>query len=110
MIVDPAVPATMPPHITANTGMNVLAHAVEAFTSTGASNYTDVIALKAIEMVCEYLPKAYENGDDMVVREKINFNTYGLSLHEIALRFTAYFEGVHSCIVGTSNLNHLKEI
>lgn len=41
--------------------------------------------------------------------KKMSFDTQGLNLHEIALRFTAYLEGVHSCIVGTSNLEHLQE-
>lgn len=71
-IVDPKIPATMPAHITANTGMDVLAHAVEAFVSTAASDYSDALALKAIEMVFEYLPKAVSNGDDMVAREKMH--------------------------------------
>jgi alcohol dehydrogenase class IV len=71
-IVDPKIPATMPPHITVNTGMDVLAHAVEAFVSTAASDYSDALALKAIEMVFEYLPKAVSNGDDMVAREKMH--------------------------------------
>jgi alcohol dehydrogenase class IV len=71
-VIDPAIPATMPPHITANTGMDVLAHAVESFTSTGASDYSDALALKAIKMVFNYLPKAYNDGDDLEAREKMH--------------------------------------
>ena len=71
-IIDPQIPATMPPQITANTGMDVLAHAVESFTSTNASDYTDALSLKAIEMVFEYLPRAYKNGNDMEAREKMH--------------------------------------
>jgi alcohol dehydrogenase class IV len=71
-IIDPQIPATMPSHITANTGMDVLAHAVESFVSTNASEYTNPLALRAIELVFEYLPKAVENGDDMEAREKMH--------------------------------------
>ena len=71
-IVDPQIPATMPSHITANTGMDVMAHAVESLVSTNASDYTDPYAVKAIDLVFKYLPKAVENGDDMVAREKMH--------------------------------------
>ena len=71
-IVDPKIPATMPPHITANTGMDVMAHAVEAFVSTAATDYTDPLALKAIELVFEYLPEAAANGDNLEAREKMH--------------------------------------
>lgn len=71
-IVDPEIPATMPPAITANTGMDVMAHAVEAFVSTNASDYTDPLALRAIDLVYNYLPAAVEDGKDIEVREKMH--------------------------------------
>ena len=71
-IVDPEIPSTMPSHITANTGMDVMAHAVESFVSTNASDYTDPLAMKAIKLVFDYLPTAVENGDDMEAREKMH--------------------------------------
>ncbi len=71
-IVDPEIPATMPPHITANTGMDVMAHAVEAFVSINASDYTDPLALRAIEMVFEYLPLAVADGKNLKAREKMH--------------------------------------
>src|SRR6056297_70993 len=71
-IVDPQIPATMPPHITANTGMDVMAHAVESLVSTNASDYTDPYAVRAIDLVFKYLPKAVENGEDMEAREKMH--------------------------------------
>jgi len=67
-ILDPAIPATMPAHITANTGMDVMAHAVEAIASTAATAFTDPYAVQAIKMVMENLPIAYSEGDNMDAR------------------------------------------
>ncbi len=71
-IVDPEIPSTMPSHITANTGMDVLAHAVESFVSTDASDYTKPLAIQAIEIVFEYLPVAVDDGDNMEARGKMH--------------------------------------
>ncbi|NCD33345.1 MAG: iron-containing alcohol dehydrogenase [Spartobacteria bacterium] len=67
-ILDPALPAAMPPAVTANTGMDVMAHAIEAVASTAASSYTDPLAMEAIKLVYEFLPVAYAKGDDMEAR------------------------------------------
>ncbi|NLP45618.1 MAG: iron-containing alcohol dehydrogenase [Epulopiscium sp.] len=71
-ILDPEIPAKMPPHITANTGMDVLAHAIEAWVSTTASNYTDALALRAIQLVFKNLPTAVANGEDLDAREAMH--------------------------------------
>lgn len=71
-IVDPEIPSKMPPLITAQTGMDVMTHAVEAYVSTSADDYTSPHALKAIELVFENLKKAYDNGDDLEAREKMH--------------------------------------
>ncbi|PAB61082.1 iron-containing alcohol dehydrogenase [Anaeromicrobium sediminis] len=71
-ILDPQLPAKMPPHITANTGMDVLAHAIEAWVSISATSYTDPIALEAIKLVFDKLPAAYENGADMEARKDMH--------------------------------------
>lgn len=71
-IVDPIIPAKMPKHITANTGMDVLAHSTEALVSTAANDYTDALAIHAIKMVFEYLPIAYNEPDNLEAREKMH--------------------------------------
>lgn len=61
-IVDPQLAETMPPTLTAHTGMDALTHAIEAYVSTMNSPFTDPLAIKAIQMVFDQLPDSY-NGD-----------------------------------------------
>lgn len=70
-IVDPALAETMPPKLTAHTGMDALTHAIEAYVSTLNSPFTDPLALKAISMVFDYLPDSY-NGC-MAAREQMHY-------------------------------------
>ncbi|MGI5957908.1 MAG: iron-containing alcohol dehydrogenase [Massiliimalia sp.] len=58
-IVDPDLAETMPPKLVAHTGMDALTHAIEAYVSTVASPFTDPLAIKAIQMVMQYLPASY---------------------------------------------------
>ena len=71
-ILDPALPALMPPSVTANTGMDVMAHAVEALASTAATSFTDPYALEAIRLVLDNLAAAYAEPGDMVARANMH--------------------------------------
>lgn len=72
-IIDPQFVMSLPKSATVDTGLDVLTHALEAYVSVMASDYTDGLALQAIGMVFEYLPRAYKNGaTDTVAREKMH--------------------------------------
>lgn len=71
-LLDPAIPAKMPDWITANTGMDVMAHAVEAYVSTSATCYTDPLAYEAIKLVLAFLPTAYVDGENVEAREAMH--------------------------------------
>jgi len=68
-IVDPALMVTIPPHVTASTGLDVFCHAFESYLHVNASPYTDLLALEAIRLVAEYLPTAVEDGSNVEARE-----------------------------------------
>jgi acetaldehyde dehydrogenase/alcohol dehydrogenase len=72
-IVDSTFTMNLPASVTADTGMDVLTHATEAYVSTLASDFTDGLCLQAIKMVFDYLPRAVKDGkNDPEAREKMH--------------------------------------
>ncbi len=71
-IVDPDMMMNAPKGLTSASGIDALTHSLEAIASMLATDYTDSLALRAIKMIFEYLPRAYDNGpNDPVAREKM---------------------------------------
>lgn len=71
-ISDPSLVETLPPAATADTGIDALVHAIEAYVSVLASDYTDAMAMKAIELIMQWLPEAYRNPSNFTAREKMH--------------------------------------
>jgi len=62
-IVDPSFTYTLPPHLTASTGLDALSHALEAIMSVNANPITDSLALEAVRLIFTHLPRAYRTSD-----------------------------------------------
>lgn len=104
-INDPLLMVKMPPSLTAATGMDALTHAVEAYVSTAATPITDALAIQAIKIIPQFLPKAVANGEDLEAREMMvfaqslagmAFNNASLGyVHAIAHQFGGFYNYPH---------------
>jgi alcohol dehydrogenase class IV len=74
-IIDPALTVTLPPELTAATGMDAFSHALEVYLSTASSPITDALALRAIELVAKNIGTAYKNGEDLKARENMMYGS-----------------------------------
>ena len=70
-IIDTDFHMSAPKGLTAASGIDAVTHALEAYVSVMATDYTDGLALQALKIIFEYLPRAYKDGTDVVAREKM---------------------------------------
>ena len=104
-VLDAQLVLSAPPTVTADTGIDVLTHAVEAFVSKGRNDFTDACAEKAIKLVCEHLMECYKHPDNLEARQGMHnasclagiaFSNAGLGLnHGMAHAMGARFHIPH---------------
>ncbi len=104
-INDPVLMSGMPPALTAATGMDALTHAIEAYVSTIATPITDACAIKAIELIRDYLPSAVANGKNMEARDRMAYAEYlaGMAFNNASL---GYVHAMAHQLGGFYNLPH----
>src|SRR5579863_7516544 len=104
-INDPVLMAGMPPGLTAATGMDALTHAIEAYVSTIATPVTDACAIKAIELIRDFLPAAVAHGQNMEARDRMAYAEYlaGMAFNNASL---GYVHAMAHQLGGFYNLPH----
>lgn len=82
VILDPQMTKSLPPHITASTGIDAFCHCIECFISKKSNPISDIFALKGINLISKYIRRAYINGNDMEARENMLLAAFygGLSI------------------------------
>ncbi len=125
-IVDPELTRSMPPNITANTGMDAFVQVVEPYVSLKANPYTDAVCRDAVARAVRWLKIAFENGDDMTARENMSLvslsggialSNSGLgAVHGFAAPVGGMFEIPHGAVcarllphVAAANIRALKQ-
>ncbi|MHA2087830.1 MAG: iron-containing alcohol dehydrogenase [Promethearchaeota archaeon] len=109
-ILDPIFPEGMPPTLTVNTAFDALAHALEGYISSWRNEFSNALAIKAIELIFKYLPIVYKNGSNKEARDYLHqaatmsglaFSNSQIHIgHAMAHSFGAVFHVPHGQIVG----------
>lgn len=125
-IVDPLLTITMPPKVTAHTGLDALSHAIEGMTSKGATPISEAFGAKSAKYVMEHLERAYRDGEDLEARWYMSWasslgmlayvNVGGLYAHSFSYVMTSHKSWTHGLGCGFSlpytlmyNLEYVEE-
>ena len=104
-VLDPETTRTLPPKITAGTGMDTLAHAVEAYIGRSTTRQTRREALRCVRLVFKYLERAVKNGNDMQARRGMLRASY-LGGCAFTVSYVGYAHAVSHSLSGRYNLPH----
>ncbi len=118
-VVDPRLMLSLPPKVTAATGIDALSHATECFTQVRAHPFADTLSLQAITLIVENLPAAVKNGQDEVARTNMAlaatmagtaFEVGGLQFHGYAQALGAKYGAPHGVTCGIALRAGLAQI
>ena len=104
-ILDPEFAMSMPPDLTAGTGLDALAHAIDGIMTPAASEITDALGLRAIRLILAYLPRAYINGKDREARLRMHIaaSMAGMCFGQNSCALT---HGFGHAVGGTFGIHH----
>ena len=104
-VLDPQVTMTLPPSLTATTGMDALTHAVEAYIGRSTTRETRKLALKAVKLIFENVEEAYEDGTDRKARGKMLLAAYRAGI-AFSKSYVGYIHAVAHSLGGQYNIPH----
>ena len=109
-LTDPEMTRSMPPYVTACSGMDALVHAIESYISIGSNPVTELFAQKAVMLISKGLKPAFKNGNDMEARENMQIgatmamtaamNSYLGLCHAMAMPLCALYKIPHGQVCG----------
>lgn len=105
VVHDPAVTCTLPPHLTATTGMDALTHAVEAYIGRSTTRETRALAEETVKLVFENIQTAYTNGNDLTARANMLRAAYAAGL-AFSKSYVGYIHAVAHSLGGMYNIPH----
>lgn len=104
-VLDPAFTRSLPPHLTATTGMDALTHAVEAYIGRSTTKETRKLALEAVQLIFENLENAYHDGNNMTARRHMLRAAYAAGI-AFSKSYVGYVHAVAHSLGGQYNLPH----
>lgn len=104
-VLDPEVTVSLPPHLTATTGMDALTHAVEAYIGGSTSRETRTLALEAVELIFANIQIAYRDGSDRMARKNMLHAAYKAGI-AFSKSYVGYIHAVAHSLGGQYNIPH----
>lgn len=104
-VLDPQVTCSLPPHLTATTGMDALTHAVEAYIGGSTSKETRRLSLEAVRLIFDNIEAAYNNGSDITARKNMLTASYKAGI-AFSKSYVGYIHAVAHSLGGQYNIPH----